>query len=498
MSGLEPGTSWFRVEHAAATPQDPTTRQNSDAALTKKPTKNAKTQGSAQAQYVLPTCPPYPRDDSPLYAELFPTAWIATNTCDSVQHQGQGPSVGLKFSTYRSHTSSHTLVNENTAKDDQDKTYMKRTLRTSIRSPRRPDSSDLEKPTEKMSTGSESKGLCANRLKLAPLAPPSPSDSGKNTPPPRKTLANAEFTAIPRLCRLVIPPFHYDGALTALSLRPEIGRSAERAPRDRQGRHAVVSSPGARCALSWRSLCVLTAMSVRFHCALTALIVVSPSSALSHRRRGDGAHCALIALSWRSHRALMALSSRSHGALIALSWRSHRALMALSSRSHGALIALSWRSHRALMALSSRSHGALIALSWRSHGDLSALSPHSDQFQVTERERGDSAVLVEWGPVIVGIHERVMCSLRSPVPRGITGVDVEARKPVRSQFLARPSSTQINAAAKRYRWSPVVLQASHSSIRVRCLNDEVTSKVTDAFLRYPPEFEDVSHAGGTH
>ncbi|KAI8515344.1 hypothetical protein Bbelb_061570 [Branchiostoma belcheri] len=34
------------------------------------------------------------------------------------------------------------------------------------------------------------------------------------------------------------PPFHLDGALTAISLRPKIGQSAERASRYRKGRHA--------------------------------------------------------------------------------------------------------------------------------------------------------------------------------------------------------------------------------------------------------------------
>ncbi|KAI8494770.1 hypothetical protein Bbelb_273750 [Branchiostoma belcheri] len=39
------------------------------------------------------------------------------------------------------------------------------------------------------------------------------------------------------------PPFHQDGALAALSLRPEIGRSAERASRDpSQGRHESAMS----------------------------------------------------------------------------------------------------------------------------------------------------------------------------------------------------------------------------------------------------------------
>ncbi|KAI8506462.1 hypothetical protein Bbelb_158890 [Branchiostoma belcheri] len=161
------------------------------------------------------------------------------------------------------------------------------------------------------------------------------------------------------------------------------------------------------------------ALLLRAHSALTALIVASPSTALSWRwydpvpyhRRGDGAH--------ESHGALI-VSSHSRGALIMLSSRFHydlgpfpggesavhetaevamfcikikvgawRALMA-----HGACFALSRHSslHRrprhshgdgmtrfhtiadvtalmTVMVLSS-SHRALVALSWRFHCDL--------------------------------------------------------------------------------------------------------------------------------
>ncbi|KAI8498255.1 hypothetical protein Bbelb_241990 [Branchiostoma belcheri] len=87
----------------------------------------------------------------------------------------------------------------------------------------------------------------------------------------------------------------------------------------------------------------------------TALIVASPSSALSRRWyapvpyhcRSDGAHGA-------------------NGVLMALSSCSLRAPIALPSRSHRALITLSSSSHRAPMA-------------------TLVLSPRSGQFQVAER-----------------------------------------------------------------------------------------------------------------
>ncbi|KAI8519745.1 hypothetical protein Bbelb_030020 [Branchiostoma belcheri] len=141
-----------------------------------------------------------------------------------------------------------------------------------------------------------------------------------------------------------LPQNGQDGSLTTLSLRPDIGLSAERAPIDRRSRHHY--------------LCALTALSVRSH----------------------GAICAL---SRRYLCALTALSVRSHGAICALSRRYLCALTALSVRSHGAICALSWRSlcgHCWIAVL-----GALtamfqtVALSVRSHGDLGALSALSSR-----------------------------------------------------------------------------------------------------------------------